>query len=140
MEPIGYSKRKASKLMQDKGVDVLIASSPENVFYTSGMPVRHVENNPILYVLSNQYPTIVVVKKDGEETLITWQLFSSTDKASWIKEVSGVLSVSDAQNNMSTTVKDSGIPDNGTIGIESKMPYYQYEQLAKDFPNAKFRV
>jgi Xaa-Pro aminopeptidase len=140
MEPIGYNKRKASKSMQSKGVDVLIASSPENVFYASGMPVRHVENNPILYVLSNQYPTIVVIKKDGEEALITWQLFNSTDKTSWINEVSGILSVSDAQSNLTSILKDSGLPDNGTIGIESKMPYYQYEKLANDFPKAKFRV
>lgn len=140
MEPIGYDRKKASKLMQGKGVDILIASSPENVFYTSGMPVRHVENNPILYVLSNQYPTIVVVRKDGGEALITWQLFSSTDKASWIKEVNGILSVNDAVSNLTSIVKDSGIPDSGTIGIESKMPYYQYEQLAKDFPKAKFRI
>lgn len=139
MEPIGYNKKKASKLMQSKGIDVLVASSPENVFYASGMPVRHVENNPILYVLSNQYPTIVVIKKDGEEALITWQLFNSTDKASWIKDVSGILSVSDAVSSLTSTVKDSGIPVNGTIGIESKMPYYQCQQLAKDFPKAKFR-
>jgi Xaa-Pro aminopeptidase len=140
MEPIGYTKKKASKSMQNKGVDVLVASSPENVFYASGMPVRHVENNPILYVLSNQYPTIVVIKKDGEEALITWQLFNSTDKASWIKEVNGILSPDDAKSTLASIIKDSGISDSGTIGIESKMPFYQYEELAKSFPNAKFRV
>jgi Xaa-Pro aminopeptidase len=140
MEPIGYNKKKASKSMQNKGVDVLVASSPANVFYTSGMPVRHVEKNPILYVLSNQYPTIVVIKKDGEEALITWQLFNSTDKATWIKEVNGILSVDDAKSALTTIINDSGIPKNGTIGIESTMPFYQYNELAKSFPDAKFRV
>jgi Xaa-Pro aminopeptidase len=140
MEPIGYSKRKASKLMQSKGVDVLVASSPENVFYASGMPVRHVENNPILYVLANQYPTIVAIKRDGEESLISWQLFTSTDKATWIKDISGIVSVDAALENLASIVRDSGMPKNGTIGIESKTPYYQYERLAKEFPSAKFRT
>jgi Xaa-Pro aminopeptidase len=140
MEPIGYNKKKASKLMQSKGVDVLIASSPENVFYTSGMPVRHVENNPILYVLANQYPTIVAIKKDGEESLISWQLFTSTDKATWIKDVSGIVSVDAALEGLASIVRDSGMPNSGTIGIESKMPYYQYERMAREFPSAKFRM
>jgi Xaa-Pro aminopeptidase len=140
MEPIGYNKKKASKLMQSKGVDVLIASSPENVFYTSGMPVRHVENNPILYVLANQYPTIVAIKKDGEESLISWQLFTSTDKATWIKDVSGIVSVDAALEGLASMVRDSGMPITGTIGIETKMPYYQYQRLAREFPSAKFRV
>jgi len=140
MEPIGFNKKKAVKLMESKGVDVLVASSPENIFYASGMPVRHVENNPILYVLSNQYPTIVVVKKDGEEALISWQLFSSTNKATWIKEFSGILSMDDALNSLTSIVRDSGLTETGTIGIESKMPYYQYERLAKEFPRAKVRT
>ncbi|WXG44984.1 MAG: Xaa-Pro peptidase family protein [Promethearchaeati archaeon SRVP18_Atabeyarchaeia-1] len=140
MEPIGYNKKKASKLMQSKGVDVLVASSPENVFYASGMPVRHVENNPILYVLANQYPTIVAIKKDGEESLISWQLFTSTDKATWIKDVTGIVSVGAALESLASIVRESGMPDRGTIGIESKMPYYQYERLANEFPSAKFRM
>nr|MDO8098190.1 M24 family metallopeptidase [Candidatus Njordarchaeota archaeon] len=140
MEPIGFSKRKASKLMLSKGVDVLIASSPENVFYASGMPVRHVENNPILYVLANQYPSIVVIKQDGEEALISWQLFSSTQMASWIKDVRGCMSVDDALHSLISIVQESELPGGGTIGIESRMPYYQYEHLVKEFAKAKIRV
>lgn len=140
MEPIGYNKKKASKLMQSKGVDVLVASSPENVFYASGMPVRHVENNPILYVFGQPVPTIVAIKKDGEESLISWQLFTSTDKATWIKDVTGIVSVGAALESLASIVRESGMPDRGTIGIESKMPYYQYERLANEFPSAKFRM
>nr|MDO8135755.1 aminopeptidase P family N-terminal domain-containing protein [Candidatus Njordarchaeum guaymaensis] len=140
MEPIAYDIKKVSRLMRSKGVNVLIASTPENVFYTSGMPVRHIENNPILYVLGNQYPSLVVIKQDGDEALISWQLFSSTPIASWIKDVRGCMSVDDALNSLVALVQESKLSSGETIGIESRMPYYQYEHLAKQFPKTKIRV
>ena len=60
-KPIGYSKNKASEVLDKHNIDLLIASTPVNVFYTTGLPVLHVAPNPILYILSNQYPNLSMV-------------------------------------------------------------------------------
>ncbi|MEM2134469.1 MAG: Xaa-Pro peptidase family protein [Candidatus Jordarchaeaceae archaeon] len=136
-KPIGFDKERASRLLEERGVDVLIASSPENVFYTCGLAVRAVENNPILYALSNQYPTIVAVYRDGSESMVTWALYNAT--LSWVEEVQGILNPEQAMDAIASFIKKRGY-EKGVIGIESLMPYYQYDKLRKIFPDAKFRV
>ncbi|MEM2984406.1 MAG: Xaa-Pro peptidase family protein [Candidatus Jordarchaeaceae archaeon] len=136
-KPIGFDKERASRLLEERGVDVLIASSPENVFYTCGLAVRAVENNPILYALSNQYPTIVAVYSDGSESMVTWALYNAT--LSWVEEVQGILNPEQAMDAIASFIKKRGY-EKGVIGIESLMPYYQYDKLRKTFPDAKFRV
>ncbi|MEM3561703.1 MAG: Xaa-Pro peptidase family protein [Candidatus Jordarchaeaceae archaeon] len=136
-KPIGFDKERASRLLEERGVDVLIASSPENVFYTCGLAVRAVENNPILYALSNQYPTIVAVYSDGSESMVTWALYNAT--LSWVEEVQGILNPEQAMDAIASFIKKRGY-EKGVIGIESLMPYYQYDKLRKIFPDAKFRV
>ncbi len=136
IENFGYDKKKASELMKKYELDVLIVSTPENVFYTSGMPTRHAANNPILFVLSNQYPTIVVIDKNGEEGLILWDIYQTR---SWVKKVKGASSIKRAVKNMTKMVKSS-IEGSGKIGVESRMPLYQYEALKKEFPEARFEI
>lgn len=136
-KPIGFDKERASRLLEERGVDVLIASSPENVFYTCGLAVRAVENNPILYALSNQYPTIVAVYRDGSESMVTWALYNAT--LSWVEEVQGILNPEQAMDAIASFIKKRGY-EKGVIGIEALMPYYQYDKLRKIFPDAKFRV
>lgn len=140
MEPIGFDKRRASEIMQKTGVDILVATSPENVFYTSGLPVKYDEANPVLFVLANQHPSIVVINKNGEEALITWHLFTSADKTSWVKNISGTISRDQALQRLEVTIEEAGLPEGGTIGIESAMPYYQSYLLRKVFPDTKIRV
>jgi Xaa-Pro dipeptidase len=136
-KPVGFDKEKASRLLEERGVDVLIASSPENVFYTCGLAVRAVENNPILYALSNQYPTIVAVYRDGGESMVTWALYNAA--LSWVEEVQGILNPEQAMDAIASFIKKHGY-EKGVIGIESLMPYYQYDKLRKTFQDAKFRV
>ncbi|MHA1382554.1 MAG: M24 family metallopeptidase [Candidatus Helarchaeota archaeon] len=132
----GYDKNKAAKLMKQYDLDVLVISTPENVFYTSGMPVRHVATNPILFVLSNQYPTIVVIDRNGEETLILWDLYQTR---SWIKNVKGASSIKRAVKTMTKLVKKS-TEGSAKIGVESRMPLYQFNALKKAFPEAQFEI
>ncbi|RDE16871.1 MAG: hypothetical protein C4K47_00635, partial [Candidatus Thorarchaeota archaeon] len=62
MEPIGYDKKRASQILEQSGIDILVASTDANVFYTTGLPVVHVAENPILWVLKNQFPYISLVR------------------------------------------------------------------------------
>lgn len=139
-EPIGFSRKRVSEIMQKTRVDILVATSPENVFYSSGLPVKYDESNPVLFVLANQHPSIVVVNKNGEEALITWHLFTSADKASWVKNISGIISRDQALQRLESIIEEAGLPDGGTIGIESTMPYYQSYLLRKVFPDTKIRI
>jgi len=137
MQPIGFNKNKFSEKMKAKGFDFLIASSPENIFYTSGLPTRHSENNPILFSLSNLTPTIVVVCQDGEESVITWMIFDP--ELTWIKDFRGIMSKVDAVEALVNIIRETGI-QKPTIAVESFMPFYQYAGLKKAFPNAKFEA
>jgi Xaa-Pro aminopeptidase len=139
VEPIGYNKKKASEVLDKNGIDLLIASTPVNVFYTTGLPVTHVAPNPILYVLSNQYPNLSVIRRDGEESAIIWSLYDSVEEFSWVppSEVYRIGSLDAAVKMLLKIVKDWELNDK-TIGLESYMPRYQSEALQKTFPNAKF--
>ena len=137
MQPIGFNKKKFSQKMEKKGIDFLVASSPENIFYTSGLPVRHAENNPILFSLSNLVPTIVVIRKDGEESVITWAIFDPT--FTWVKDFRGIFNKEESTENLAAIIQEAGIKE-PTIALESAMPLYQYEALKNSFPNAKFET
>lgn len=138
-DPIGYSKEKAIEALNKYDLDLLIASTPVNVFYTTGLPVLHVAPNPILYVLSNQYPNLSMVRRDGEESAIVWSLYNSVEEFSWINpsEVYRVGSLKAAVDTLLKKIEELNL-SNKTIGIESYMPWYQSEALHKKFPNAKF--
>ena len=135
MQPIGFDKKKFSATMEKKGIDFLIASSPENVFYTSGLPVRHAENNPILFSLSNLVPSLVVIRKDGEESVIAWAIFDPA--LTWVKDVRGIFNKGESTETLTTLIQESGIKE-PTIAVESTMPLFHYEALRGSFPQASF--
>ena len=136
-EPIGFSKEKANQVLEKYDIDLLIATTPVNVFYTSGIPTTHVAPNPILYVLSNQFPNITLIRRDGEEHLEHWMLFQSTKKFTWITDLNGNMSPTAALEGMAETIKKWGLEDK-TIGLESLMPRFEAEFLRERFPDAKF--
>lgn len=135
--PIGYDKDRAAKLMKEHDLDVLILNSPENVFYASGLPVRHQEINPILFALDNQYPTIVLIYPDGEQSLVLWDIYDR--KLTWIRDVKGSLNPKSALRSLKSFLRKIRI-DSGKIGVESAMPFYQYQFLSKIYPQASFTI
>jgi Xaa-Pro aminopeptidase len=135
MDPIGFSKDKANKVLDKLNIDVLIASTPVNVFYTTGLPTLHVAPNPILYVLYNQFPSMSLVRRDGEESLIYWMLYQSTNKFTWVKDVNAIASPKMGVDSLCKKIEEWGL-GNKTIGLESLMPRYQSEAIRQRFPNA----
>lgn len=136
IQNFAYDKNRTAELMEKYGIDVLIVSTPENVFYTSGMPVRHVAKNPILFALANQNPTIVVIDKNGEENLILWDLYQTR---SWVKKVKGASGVKAVLKSLVKIIK-AVVEGSGKIGVESRMPVYQYNELKKEFPEAQIEI
>jgi len=136
-EPIGYNKEKAARLMKQYNLDVLILTSPENIFYASGLPVLHQEINPILFALRNQYPTIVLIQQDGEEKLVLWDIFDR--KLTWIEDVKGCLNPTSALRTLGNFLKKLNI-GNSQIGVESTSPLYIQRFLAEKFPLATISI
>jgi len=137
MEPIGFNKERTRKILEEHDIDVLIASTPVNVFYLTGLPTLHVAPNPILYVLYNQYPSLSLVRRDGEESLITWITYRSVNKFSWVRDIHGIGSPKGAMVSVSDKIEEWGL-SNSNIGYESLMPSYQSEYLKSKFPNTTF--
>ncbi|MFX0048301.1 MAG: M24 family metallopeptidase, partial [Candidatus Hermodarchaeota archaeon] len=137
MEPIGFNKEKTCKVLENYDLDVLIASTPVNVFYLTGLPTLHVAPNPILYVLYNQYPSLSLVRRDGEESLIMWITFRSVNKFSWVSDIHGIGSPKGAMVSVSDKIEEWGL-SKSKIGYESLMPSYQSEYLKNKFPSATF--
>ncbi|TFH29775.1 MAG: M24 family metallopeptidase, partial [Promethearchaeota archaeon] len=136
-EPVGYRKERAQKLMNKYDVDAIIATTPVNVFYTSGLPTLAVSQNPILFELNNQYPNISIIFRDGDGFLLNWDLFQSVEDFSWIIEHKGVLNPKDARRAVINKLKKSGLAEK-KIGLESVAPYYLVEGLKSKFPDASF--
>jgi len=138
MKPIGFDKKRASEILDAQGIDVLVASTDVNVFYTTGLPTLHVANNPILWVLKNQFPYIALIRRDGEVSLFYWMVFSSLDKFSWVKDATGIISPQQAMKMVSDKLAEWGVESGKTVGLESLMPRYQAEHLASKFSGVKF--
>ncbi|MFX1315509.1 MAG: M24 family metallopeptidase [Promethearchaeota archaeon] len=137
MEPIGYDKKRAMETLEKYNIDALIATTPVNVFYTTGIPTLHVSNNPILFVLYNQYPSFSLITNDGNVILFIWALFDSIDKFSWINDYERINSPQGALKVLGEKLEELGLKGK-TIGIEMLMPRYQSEYLQKEYPKTSF--
>ena len=136
-DPIGYDKSKAANLMKQYELDALIVSSPENVFYASGLAVRHHATNPILFALRNQYPSVAIIYADGDESLVVWDIYDRN--LTWIKDTRGCLTPKDTLRALKRFLKKRKVTD-GTIGIESTLPFYITNFLKGTFPQASLKI
>ena len=71
-QPLGFQKERLLARMAEMGVQAVLLSSPENVFYTTGYPALPGAGNPILYALRNQFPFFSFIEQDGKITLLAW--------------------------------------------------------------------
>jgi len=137
MDPIGYNKKRAIELFKKFDLDALVATTPVNVFYTTGIPTLHVAPNPILFVLYNQYPSFSIITNDGEVFLLIWALYNSVEKFSWVKNYERVGSPKAGLKLLAEKIEEFGLK-NKKVGIETLMPRYQSEFLRKELPDASF--
>ncbi len=71
-QPLGFQKERLLARMAEMGVQAVLLSSPENVFYTTGYPALPGAGNPILYALRNQFPFFSFIEQGGKITLLAW--------------------------------------------------------------------
>ncbi len=136
MKPVGYDRSRSAGIMEKYDLDLLIASSPENVYYLSGLPVLHSAPNPILEALSNQYPNIAMIRREGEGTVINWDVFKSVPALCWVADSVGISSPKDVQSALLLKIKKWGLIDK-RVGVESTAPKFLLDVLAQNKANAK---
>ena len=69
---IGFDRARIQRLLQDRGLDALLLTSPENVHYCTGYTCLPSSGNPILYALRNRLPFFAFVGPDCRTTLLCW--------------------------------------------------------------------
>lgn len=134
--PIGFNKERIQKIMQEKEINLLIATSPENVFYSCGLPTMPSAPNPILYSLKYQYPNICLIRQDGDISLFNWSLYQSADKITWAIDHKGTLGLKDTLRSIGSKIKKWGL-EGKNIGLESYAPKYLIDYLTQKIPDSK---
>ncbi|MFA5078499.1 MAG: M24 family metallopeptidase [Dehalococcoidia bacterium] len=136
VKAIGFNKKRMEQILHKHDLELMIVTSPVNVFYTSGMPVLHSSPNPILFALSNQYPNVVAVNRDGGSALFNWDLFQSVDKFSWIADHKGTIGQKETARAVMSKIKKWGL-EGKRIGVESGVPKYLLDHMVQKNPAAE---
>ncbi|MDR1955308.1 MAG: M24 family metallopeptidase [Treponema sp.] len=128
VEPIGYNPKRAAEVMALYDLDLLIATSPENVYYLSGMPVLHSAANPILLALNNQYPNLALIRREGEGTVIHWKVFKSAERFTWFQDLLGIESQAEVGKAIRSKIRAWGLIGK-RVGVESTAPKFLIDAL-----------
>ena len=139
MKPIGFNRDRAEEIMNACDLDLLIATTPVNVYYLSGLPTSHVAPNPILFALSNQYPNVAMIRREGDVTLFNWALFRSVDAFCWVADHQGTFSQESLKSALWSKIEQWGLARK-RIGVESWAPKYILDHLAQKNPDSEIVV
>jgi Xaa-Pro dipeptidase len=139
VKPTGFNRERMMEILETQGLEILIVTSPVNLFYISGLPTLHASPNPILFALANQYPTVAMVTRDGGSALFNWDLFQSVDRFSWIADHKGTIGQRETCRAVMTKIKKWGL-EGKRIGVESYAPKYLLDHLARSNPAAEVVV
>jgi Xaa-Pro aminopeptidase len=136
-KPIGFYKDSLLTKMNEKGIDAVLLTSPENVMYTTGYPCLPGSGNPILFALRNQFPFLSFIEPDGRVTLGCWigavlgdVEYGCDHTEIWADRAGARITL----NNLFSSKGLSG----KTIGIESGMPVYMKDIILQTANNVKF--
>jgi len=137
-KPVGIDRARLLALMQERKLDGIFLSSPENVFYVTGYPCLPGSGNPIIHALRNQNPYFVFAGSDGQVILLCWG-----------PAAMGIdYGADDVRMSFTTqmTIDDLGalidekLKPGCTIGVESSFTYYAYQLLEVHAKPAKIQV
>jgi len=124
---VGYDRRRAAELMKKHDLDMMLVTSPLNVWYTTGLPTLHGAPNPILEALSNKFPNFSIVGRDGSVMLLCWVGFMSVDEFCWADDSVAIFSKD--MLDLPSTLEEMGFAG-GRVGVESDVPKYAADNLA----------
>ena len=120
--PIGLDRDRLTTLIKKRGLDGVLFSSPENVFYSTGYPCLPGSGNPIIYALRNQLPFFSYAGSDGSLSLLCWAQASMGIEYGTV-DVRSFFSYDMALDELTTFVLEK-LKAGCTIGINSTFPYF----------------
>jgi len=141
---------RAKKILTEKGLDAIIASSPENFFYASDLYIPFVDR---FRGFLSGFGSFVVISKDGEMTLSTTALDQDLAKITspitdqrytrtWAyfrrDDGKNIEVYENPVESLTEILKEKGLTK-GKIGIEEKtLPLIDYRQITKNLPDVTF--
>lgn len=138
---LGVGKARIVEQIRTRGLDGILLTSAENVYYTSGLPTLAGSGNPILFALKNQLPSFVYIGANHEMTLFCWVgatmgfTFDVDDVRSFFNWESALGELHDfLQAALITQQRDV------KFGIESSCPYVVLTQLHEFVPSSNIAV
>ena len=137
-EPFGFNKTKLVNAMKQQGVDGILLSSPENIYYTTRYTGLPSSGNPILYSLRNIFPYFVYINSEGKVSLICWG--ASTFSVQFgADEIKGFGDYKEALRVLENFLKKN-IGPNTTLGIEFTCPYFATQIIESQIRPGKLLV
>lgn len=146
------NNQRAKELMERDGFDALIASSPENVFYTTGFPTTPHAWNRIFFLLRNESPVLAAITPDRPPNLVlkksglaVAKIYANTeDFSTYASQDAGV--TGDVETTISGTSSVKALANSlhersvskATIGVEESMPSFLLDKLRSLLPSARF--
>ena len=126
---VGYDKRRAAELMEKHDLDIMLVSSPLNVWYVTGLPMLHSAPSPILEALSNKYPNFGAIHRNGDVTVFHWVGFMSAEDFCWADDAVPMFSLDMAGDTLVSALEDmEGVK---RVGIELGAPVYVLDALTE---------
>ena len=125
----GFQKDKLRTAMRAQGLDGILLTSPENVFYTTGYTTLPSAGNPILYALRNRLPFFAYVDAAGDVTLVCWA-FAAESVEFGADAVVGFNDHGGAMRALETLVCER-LGAGETLGVESTCPYSVMQLLER---------
>ncbi len=121
-KPVGLDRTRLLALMNERKLDGIFLSSPENVFYTTGYPCLPGSGNPIIHALRNMDPYFAFASSDGKIILLCWGPaalgieFGADDvRMSFTPQM--------ALDDLGALI-DEKLKPGCMVGVESTFPYY----------------
>jgi Xaa-Pro aminopeptidase len=127
--PAGFDKEKVFSLMEHKGIRVLLLTSPEDVFYTTGYTALPSSGNPILYTLRNRLPSFSVIDADRGVSLLCWG-FSAEGVEFGADQVVGFNNFAEALERLKSELMNNRAT-RSLIGITSSCPHFVLQVVEK---------
>lgn len=121
-KPVGLDHARLTSLMEERKLDGIFLSSPENVFYTTGYPCLPGSGNPIIHALRNMNPYFVFVGSDGQIVLLCWGT-AALGIEYGAEDVRMSFTAQMATDDLAALI-DEKLKPGCTVGVESTFPYY----------------
>jgi len=138
IKPLGYNPEKARKFLEQRELSGMILTSNDNVFYSTGIPVTRGQQNPILFALSNKFPSYAVIDQSGMPVAIVWAGAIGKHEL-WVKEYLTSFFPNGTTEELLTLVEQR-FQKGARIGIESSMPFQLAEVIKAKIEGVQFII